>query len=430
MQDIVLPSMSIATLKLPLGSKNKADNADLYNRLNYTSELYRSACNIISQHVWANLPADGKVSIGLVQQMYYPIRDAIPQLGSALVDAAKLQVRDAYNTRIARLKNLEKVLQRTKHPLKQKKLEKTINKIKTTCPVFTSSTIGMTVRAYTIFTYKGYVSLLLSDQQGHSRVWTTYRACEYYRNKYLNEDFKKCSSKLICKRGKWYLHLTIAYPTSTRVSKKPTVLGVDVGINNIAAMQSSNSDTCDVIDGTDLFAHLKKMRERRAQLQARGTRSAYRRLEKLNACSCAHVKNTLHIASKKIVQHALDAGCSHIALENITNIRVTATHRKSYNGVFHSWMFHELQSQIDYKAQRAGIQVVYVDPAYTSKTCSACGSRDVRRNGDSFTCTSCGHIDHADINAAKNIATRGIMHLADRKERKRKNWLGSLDQPA
>jgi putative transposase len=47
-----------------------------------------------------------------------------------------------------------------------------------------------------------------------------------------------------------------------------------------------------------------------------------------------------------------------------------------------------------------------VDPAYTSLTCYACGHRaaENRESQAVFRCRACGHTDHADVNAAKNIA--------------------------
>jgi transposase len=61
-----------------------------------------------------------------------------------------------------------------------------------------------------------------------------------------------------------------------------------------------------------------------------------------------------------------------------------------------------------------GVAVIHVDPAYTSRQCSACGHTDRRnRPGQAtFSCTSCGFAEHADVNAARNIAARGIADWA------------------
>jgi putative transposase len=51
-------------------------------------------------------------------------------------------------------------------------------------------------------------------------------------------------------------------------------------------------------------------------------------------------------------------------------------------------------------------RVQKVAPAFTSQTCSACGTRDreARESQACFRCRSCGHAQNADVNAAKNIA--------------------------
>ena len=51
-------------------------------------------------------------------------------------------------------------------------------------------------------------------------------------------------------------------------------------------------------------------------------------------------------------------------------------------------------------------RVEKVSPALTSQRCSACGQvdRDSRESQALFRCTACGFADHADVNAAKNIA--------------------------
>lgn len=67
-----------------------------------------------------------------------------------------------------------------------------------------------------------------------------------------------------------------------------------------------------------------------------------------------------------------------------------------------------LTSMIAYKAEEAGRQVIEVDPRNTSRRCNACGFvAESNRKGQVFYCLACGHGDHADVNAARNILRAG-----------------------
>lgn len=76
----------------------------------------------------------------------------------------------------------------------------------------------------------------------------------------------------------------------------------------------------------------------------------------------------------------------------------------------------QFAGMVVYKAVEAGKQVVFVDPRYTSQTCSCCGHVDRgNRVGVKFVCVECGHVAHADLNAAINILGRGpAMHVLPR----------------
>lgn len=54
--------------------------------------------------------------------------------------------------------------------------------------------------------------------------------------------------------------------------------------------------------------------------------------------------------------------------------------------------------------------VLTVNPKFTSQTCFECGTVDSksRLNQSDFVCTNCGYISNADVNAAKNILSKGI----------------------
>src|SRR5215467_13745664 len=93
---------------------------------------------------------------------------------------------------------------------------------------------------------------------------------------------------------------------------------------------------------------------------------------------------------------AISAGRG-IALEDLTGIRDRVRLRRPQRVTLHSWAFHQLGQFIAYKAARAGLVLVQVDPAYTSQGCSQCGhvAKANRPNQSTFRCTSCGFAEHA-----------------------------------
>ena len=119
-----------------------------------------------------------------------------------------------------------------------------------------------------------------------------------------------------------------------------------------------------------------------------------------------------HQISKLLVEKAKDTGRA-IALEDLGGIRDRVTVRKSQRARHHSWSFFQLRSFIEYKAKRAGVPLVLVDPRNTSRTCSVCGhcEKKNRKSQSEFVCRSCGHSMNADVNAALNIGEKGAFNL-------------------
>ena len=112
------------------------------------------------------------------------------------------------------------------------------------------------------------------------------------------------------------------------------------------------------------------------------------------------IRDLNHKISRDIISLAIK-NKSLIRLEDLKGIR-SCKSRKSFKSTLNNWPFYQFQMFLEYKAKLLGIAIEYVDPAYTSKCCSRCGEVGIR-NGKNFKCL-CGHVEHADVNAAFNIA--------------------------
>lgn len=130
-----------------------------------------------------------------------------------------------------------------------------------------------------------------------------------------------------------------------------------------------------------------------------------------------------HYISHEIVNEAIAHNVSVIKLELLKNIRnrmIDAKKRmrknsRKNNRYLHSWSFYRLMQNIEYKAKRAGIKVVYVDPAYTSQTCPKCG-RINKADDRNYVCP-CGYHVHRDLLGAINICNSTEIVTKGKRER-------------
>jgi putative transposase len=72
--------------------------------------------------------------------------------------------------------------------------------------------------------------------------------------------------------------------------------------------------------------------------------------------------------------------------------------------------WHQFESYIAYKSQKAGKAYFKVDAKYTSQACAACDHThpNNRKSQELFVCDNCGNSDNADRNAALVIKKRAI----------------------
>ncbi|MCX4973386.1 transposase [Streptomyces sp. NBC_00620] len=216
---------------------------------------------------------------------------------------------------------------------------------------------------------------------------------------------RKGESDLLYRGGQWYLIATCEIDEAEVNAHPASFLGVDMGIVNIASTSTGKRHS-----GRHLNRRREADRKLRSKLQKKGTKSAKRRAKRHAGKEARRARDINHKISKSIVAEA-QRTAQGIALEDLGGIRERARLRKPQRVTLHSWSFRQLGTFIAYKAQRAGIPLVHVDPANTSRECSQCHHVDKRNRPSQavFTCRSCGFVEHADLNASHNIADRGWM---------------------
>lgn len=134
-------------------------------------------------------------------------------------------------------------------------------------------------------------------------------------------------------------------------------------------------------------------------------------MQKLSRCWKRFQAAQNHLIANAILA-PLQAGDT-LALKDLKGIRDRCKHRKKQRGPFHRWSFAQLAEFLVYKAERKGVRIVFVDPRYSSQTCSKCGhcNKSNRKSQSLFCCKKCGYTVNADYNAAQNLGQRGRSSL-------------------
>jgi IS605 OrfB family transposase len=216
-------------------------------------------------------------------------------------------------------------------------------------------------------------------------------------------------SKLIKTGKNWYLVLCHEIHVQ---DSKPTggIVGVDFGVKRIMVATNSANKSDFFYHGGRL-EHLRRgIRERRSEIQAVGTRSSRRLLQRLSRKENAVTGLLLHTASKALVNYAVQNDARIIVMENLKNIRDGSLRKgKNFRSKICRWPFAMGQFFVNYKAMAVGIETEFVSPKNTSRGCPMCGHVSAsNRHGLQFKCEKCGHRDDSDRNGSVNIRLRSV----------------------
>ncbi len=184
-------------------------------------------------------------------------------------------------------------------------------------------------------------------------------------------------------------------------------LGVDVGINHTVARSDGylGPSAREILNRSkekraeqSRQIALKEITEIKANLKKDGLETRNFTLSKAKTAKHSALKQQLGIDVSRALNVSKRNSLS-LVVENpksLSNLNTKNLLAKCY-----------FASRATIRAREEGIRVIYVNPAYSSQTCSKCGTIDKRsRVKQAFRCTACGFVAHADLNAACILAQR------------------------
>ena len=261
---------------------------------------------------------------------------------------------------------------------------------KVSCPHSNLCSIKYDARSYSVSLSKKQVSIsTLSGRKKYDLVIPA-----YYQ--YLFDNWKRTSAELCVKKGQIFLNISFK-KEEVDIPKSGKIIGLDRGINNIAVLSNNT-----FYGGGIVKKQVRKFQRLRSNLQAVGTKSAKRHLTTLSGKEKRFRADINHKISLQIIA-SLNPG-DILVIENLTGIRKHPM-RKEQRILIHQWSFYQLEQFLIYKGLPKGIEIIFINPAYTSQKCSCCGHicKENRKSQSDFCCKKCGFKLNADLNASRNI---------------------------
>lgn len=222
--------------------------------------------------------------------------------------------------------------------------------------------------------------------------------------------------------GEFEVHFSVHFEKRVQrsVSEPRYLVGVDRGRTELfyAALYDRDRDRVlawDHLSGDEIEHHTDQYAARIAEYQASG---ALKQIPTLRNRRRRYTRQKDYEAAKAIVDLAreartvggLDGERVAIVLEELSGMNRLGAYAQE-NRRFNRWSHYRLEQAVEDKAEPYDIPVTTIRPEFTSQNCSRCGADDTRRSGVHFECRACGYEQHADANAAVNIAKRHADNL-------------------
>lgn len=230
----------------------------------------------------------------------------------------------------------------------------------------------------------------------------------------LDGSWKLGTAKLVELKGLWYLHIPATKAVEDFQKEQVRhVVGIDRGLRFLSVCYDEQGKT-QFESGKKIAAKRHKFQATRRQLQAKGTKSAKRKLKAISGRENRWMSDVNHRISKTLVQkYGKD---TLFVLEDLTGVSFESANlsrpaKQNYD--LRSWSFYQLEQFLTYKAHQNRSEVLKVSAKYTSQRCPKCGTIcKTHRNHQKhlYHCT-CGYQSNDDRIGAMNIYELGCRWL-------------------
>ena len=251
----------------------------------------------------------------------------------------------------------------------------------------------------------------------------------FYNSRSIPEGFEIRTVTVRHKADGWFVSIRIEDKTVPEFpvisdSQIQFITGCDMGLTKLVYLSNGRAINNPRFATNKKTKRLIKIRQRRVSRKQRGSKNRSKAQSKVTAL---HGKiQQKREAYQWWVANKIVSKSDAVAVEDlqVKNMMKRCNPVKSETGRFlpngqsakrglnrsisdASW--YALTQKLEYVAAKSGKKLYMVNPRHTSQTCSKCRHVDKEnRNGEKFICINCGHIDDANLQAARNVRTKAI----------------------
>lgn len=395
----------ILTVKVRLKPTNK--QAEQFDAV---SEFYRQACNIVSAWYFDKHFAVARKDFN--KDMYYLLKNRYPKLNTAMIQSTYRTVKARYDTVKTQLVKKPYRIWSGKYDDNKRKRYLSIKRDLEWLqkPIMFHRPQADYLRNINYSFTRKYSQISLNVLG--KRIKVDY--CHNFNNLLFAPNSSLGTAKLVNACGHWFLHIPVAFDvTKLNNSQINHVVGIDRGLRFIATCYDEKGKTL-FVNGKKVLETRRKYKKLRAELQAKGTKSAKKRLKKIGQRENRWMTDVNHRLSKTLVNHY--GKNTLFVLEDLTSVTFDTTkNRRKDNRYEHSsWAFYQLEQFLAYKAQLKHSKVIEVSAQYTSQRCPKCGRINKENRSHSlhlYRCDRCGYSSNDDRIASMNIQYLGTEYV-------------------